>query len=160
MARPHPGPRALLRPGAVLLCGSLVATLSACGEDLPELGAADAEACQDVVAGLPETLMGSDLTDRTDRVATYDEVTVTCGVEKPEDYAPTAECHEVDGVGWYVPASSLGNLDEDLVAYALSHEPYVRLEAPASQRLESTDDALFEIAAAVKETLGEGLACL
>ncbi|MGN0065381.1 MAG: DUF3515 family protein [Nocardioides sp.] len=150
------------RSGA-LLCGLLLlAATSACSSE-PELADLDADAaatCERVIAALPDSLLGSDVTDRSDRVATYGDVEVTCGVDEPEDYQPTADCHEVGGVGWYVPAASLTDLSEDLLAVALSHEPYVQLFAPADQRLAGTDTALTELAAVLNDELGEGLACL
>ncbi len=154
-------PRAVRR-GAPLACLALVACLTSCSTEsqLPPLEGGDATACARVVAALPDALMGSRRTESTDRSVTYEDVEVTCGVSTPEDYRPTAECHEVGGVGWYVPAKSLNDLDEDLLAVALSHEPYVQLTAPARQRLQGTDAALRDLAVVITAELGEGLPCL
>jgi hypothetical protein len=158
---PLPRTSRTTRPGALTACAALLLALTACsGEELPELSNSDARTCASLTRALPDTLLGLDVDSRDDRQVRYDDVQVTCGVDRPEDYAPTATCNEVEGVGWYVPTDILTDPGEDLVAYALSHEPYVRLEVPADRRVDGMDDALFELADVIRAELGEGLPCL
>ncbi len=79
---------------------------------------------------------------------------------EPGDYEPTAECNVIDGVGWYVTDDQLSDQSEDATPIALSLRPYVEVLVPADYRTEGIDRALAELAPALKEHLGEGLACL
>ncbi len=143
------------------MCLAAALALSACsGDELPALSDEDAAACSALMGDLPESLFGSEQSAVDGRVASYGDVTVTCGVARPDDYEETSECSEVEGVGWFVPPAILSDGDEDLVAYALSRTPVVRIDVPAEDRLESTDTSLAELAAPLSSHLAEGLPCL
>lgn len=150
------------RPRAALVgCLLLAPVLAGCsGDDLPTLNDAGAQACADAMESLPSSIFGQHLDEVDGRRASYGEVTLTCGVEMPEDYAETAECSEVAGVGWFVPPQILSDLGQDLVAYALTRDPVVRIEVPAQDRLEETDSSLAALAEPLSAHLAEGLTCL
>lgn len=149
------------------------AALSACSSeqelppaDLAQVSADERARCTDLLENLPASLLGQDRDETptgvsdAGRVAVYGTVVVTCGVERPADYQPTAACNEVGGVGWYVPQEQLTDPARDLTAFALSHEPYVQLSARGSERIDGMDAALLDLAEVMNTTLGEGLACL
>ena len=130
-----------------------------------DLSADDRAACESLVADLPDTLAGLDRRevepDDALGAAWGDPAYVlTCGVTEPDDYAPTAECNVIDGVGWYVDDDQLSDQSEDATPIALSLRPYVEVSVPADYRTEGIDRALAELAPALKEHLGEGLSCL
>lgn len=144
--------------------------LAACSAGDPEVGshdlsAADRDACEALVADLPDTLAGEDRRDVEPAdalgAAWGDPAYVlTCGVPEPDDYEPTAECSIVKGVGWYIPADQQSDPEEDATTVALSRSPFVALQVPAERRLAGIDRALAELGPLLREHLGEGLDCL
>ena len=158
--------RGVVVSGATLV---VVVALAGCSStptiDEVDLSEADRAACAALVADLPDTLAGLERRDVEPPdalgAAWGDPAYVlSCGVAEPDDYEPTAECNVIEGVGWYVPADQLSDLSEDATPIALSLEPYVELSVPADYRTEGIDRALAELAPALEEHLGEGLACL
>lgn len=153
-----------------MLCAlTLGLALGACSStpevDTPDLSPADRAACEALVADLPDTLAGQDRRDVEPAdalgAAWGDPAYVlSCGVAEPSDYEPTAECSVIAGVGWYVPDDELRDPTEDAGAIALSLSPYVEVEVPADYRTDGIDRALADLAPALTEHLGEGLACL
>ena len=85
---------------------------------------------------------------------------LTCGVPEPADYAPTAECSVIKGIGWYVTDDQLSDSRVDATPIALSRTPYVELLVPSRYRTDGIDRALAELAPVLKAHLAEGLSCL
>ena len=154
----------------VVASGLACLLLSACTPgtvtvDDPEVAGADRDACEALVADLPDTLAGEPRRtvepDGALGAAWGDPAYVlTCGVPAPTDYEPTAECNVIAGVGWYVTDDQLSDLRADATPIALSLTPYVQVQVPADYRTEGIDRALAELAPALREHLGEGLSCL
>ena len=144
--------------------------LTACSPDTiridePDLSADDRAACERLVADLPDTLAGAERRDVEPDgalgAAWGDPAYVlTCGVPRPSDYEPTAECNVIEGVGWYVTDDQLTDQGEDATPIALSLTPYVEVLVPATYRAKGIDRALTELAPVLKEHLGDGLSCL
>ncbi|MDS1270638.1 DUF3515 domain-containing protein [Lipingzhangella sp. LS1_29] len=139
------------------LTGATALLLAACGAPAgtgppPELDDAAAELCRDVVDAVPDTLYGED------RVPTEPEsdfttawgdppITLRCGVDRPDAYAPDSELQVVNDVAW-LPEPE-GSAEPHLFT-ALGHEVYVELAIPAvygvpAQGLVAVSDVIGEI---------------
>jgi len=148
----------------------LAVTLVACSPgkvqiEERELSGDDEAACAALVDDLPDTLAGelrrSVDPDGALGAAWGDPAYVlTCGVPQPEDYAPTAECSVIKGIGWYVTDDQLSDLRVDATPIALTRTPYVEVQVPSRYRTNGIDTALAELAPLLKKHLGEGLPCL
>ena len=130
-----------------------------------DLSQADRATCEAFVDDLPDTLAGElrRSTDPEDALgAAWGDpaYVLTCGVPEPADYAPTAECSVVKGIGWYVADDQLSDARVDATPIALSRTPYVELLVPSRYRTDGIDRALAELAPVLKEHLAEGLSCL
>ncbi|WP_457207552.1 DUF3515 family protein [Nocardioides sp. P5_C9_2] len=138
---------------ALALC--LLASVSGCSDepDLPDLSGSDAAACADLLDALPDRLAGEAMSDSNDRTASWGDVELTCGVDRPEEYDEFARCIQVRRVGWFVPEAELEDLAGDATATALTHTPYVALHVPADRRGAGVDQMLTELAAPVKSEL-------
>ncbi len=144
--------------------------LAACGPgtiriDDHDLSAGDRASCRALVSDLPDTLAGEtriavDPEDALGAAWGDPAYVLTCGVDEPSDYAPTAECSVIDGVGWYVPVDQLSDTDVAATPIALSFRPYVEVRVPSRYRTKGIDRALAELAPVLREHLGEGLSCL
>ena len=130
-----------------------------------DLSEADRATCEALVDDLPDTLAGElrRSTDPDDALgAAWGDpaYVLTCGVPEPTDYAPTAECSVIKGIGWYVTDDQLSDARVDATPIALSRTPYVEVLVPARYRTDGIDRALAELAPALKAHLAEGLSCL
>jgi hypothetical protein len=151
-------------------CLLLAPVLTACSPGKIEiedhdLSAGDRAACEALVHDLPKTLSGelrrSVDPDGALGAAWGDPAYVlTCGVPAPADYAPTAACSDIKGVGWYVTDDQARDLRVDATPIALSRSPYVELLVPSRYRTDGIDRALAELAPVLKKHLAEGLSCL
>ncbi|WP_017570622.1 DUF3515 domain-containing protein [Nocardiopsis halotolerans] len=117
--------------------GAVVALLATgCGTTVrmepPEADAATAEICADLVAALPDTLLGAERA----RVRPDSELTaawgdppigVRCGVERPVALAPDSFLQVVNDVPW-LPQPE----DAPTMYTAVGHEAYVELSVPAA----------------------------
>ena len=119
---------------------------------------ADADACAELTAALPDRVDGEDLSDDTDRTASWGGIELTCGAEMPAAYDEFASCTEIAGVGWFLPPTELNDPSSDILVTALTHSPRVSVLIPAALR--GNDVALSEISPAITKTLTEGEPCL
>ena len=126
--------------------------------ELPPISEAQADACADLVAALPDRVDGEELSDDTDRSASWGGIELTCGTEMPASYDEFASCTEVGGVGWFLPPSDLLAPDSDILVTALTHSPRVSVLIPAVHR--GTDVVLTELSPVVRDTLAERAPCL
>jgi hypothetical protein len=78
---------------------------------------------------------------------------VVCGVGVPEGFEETANCEEVNQVGWYAPPEQYDDQGADVTIFAVTHRPVVELRLPAEYRPEGLAAALAELAAPVKQNL-------
>lgn len=138
---------------ALSLC--LLASLAGCSDepDLPDLSEGDAAACADLVGALPDRLADEPMTDSDDRTASWGDIELTCGVDRPAEYDEYAPCLEIRRVGWFVPDAELEDLAGDATATALTVTPYVALHVPADQRDAGVDQMLTELAGPVRSEL-------
>ena len=152
------------------MSGGALLLLAACGSsEVPieehDLSATDRAACEALVDDLPDTIAGElrrpvDPDDGLGAAWGDPAYVLTCGVPEPTDYAPTAECSVIKGVGWYVPGDQLGDLRLDATPIALSLTPYVEVVVPSRYRTEGIDRALADLAPVLRRHLGEGRPCL
>jgi hypothetical protein len=108
---------------------------------------------------LPDPLAGEALTDRDDRTASWGDVELTCGVDRPEEYDEYSPCIQMSGVGWFVPDDELKDIGGDATATALTRTPYVALHVPAERRTAGVDEMLAQLAGPVKAHLEAGRPC-
>jgi hypothetical protein len=142
----------------VLALVILLGCLGGCSPDLPAISDSYAAACAELTATLPDRIAGEDLSDDTDRTASWGDIELTCGVELPAAYDDFASCSVVGDVGWFLPPAQLKDPSADIVVTALTHSPRVSILIPAEHR--GTDDIQAAIAPAIRETLTEGEPCL
>lgn len=136
----------------------LLGGLGGCSPDLPAIPESDAAACAELAAALPDRIAGEDLSDDSDRTASWGDIELTCGVELPAAYDDFASCSVVGDVGWFVPPAELKDPSADILVTALTYSPRVSILIPAEHR--GTDDIQAEVAPAIRETLTEGDPCL
>jgi uncharacterized protein DUF3515 len=152
--------------GVVACAAVLLATACSDGPpeiQVPELSAADAQTCRELIADLPATLAGEkqvEATGDTAYGAAWGDpaIVLTCGVG-PANLKDAPPCAEVDGVGWLVPPDQLEG-DRDATFTADGYRPRVQLEVPEDYLPEGGASALTDLAAAVKAHLKKVERCL
>jgi hypothetical protein len=142
--------------------------LTACSSGPPEidsgdLSAADARTCRELVADLPETLVGQaavEVTGDQEYGAAWGDppIVLTCGVG-PADLTDVPGCTQVDGVGWLVPPDDAEG-DRDATFTADGYRPRVQLVVPRDYLPEDGAAALTELAGPVKRHLERVERCL
>ena len=132
--------------------------VAGCSSDLPAVSEDDATACADLTAALPDRVAGEDLSDDSDRTASWGDIELTCGVGVPAAYDDFAACSVVGGVGWFLPPAELGDPAADILATAMTYSPRVSVLIPAADR--GSDAVLADLSPAIEETLTEGDPCL
>lgn len=164
-ARPAPrrGRGVLLLPGVALL----LAPLGGCGGavDLgeePDLPAAQAAACADLLAAVPDALGGLERRDAEPAAAGAawgdPAVVLRCGATTPEGLDPFSQCEDVEGVGWYVPPEALGDPAAPITVTTIGVEPAVSLTYPPEQRGTAAATRV-ELAPLLVDALETGEAC-
>lgn len=141
-----------------VVAGCLLALAGCSTPALPALSASDAQACHELIAALPDQVAGEDLSDDTDRTASWGDIKLTCGVEIPAAYDDYASCSVVGDVGWFLPPNELQDPSADIVVTALTFSPRVSVLIPAVHR--GTDAVQAQIAPAITRTLTEEKPCL
>ena len=136
----------------------LLGSLAGCSPDLPAVSESDAAACAELMAALPDRLAGEDLSDDSDRTASWGDIELTCGVGLPAAYDDFASCSVVGDVGWFLPPAELKDPSADITATALTHSPRVSVLIPAEHR--GSDEVQVAIAGAITSTLAETDPCL
>ncbi|MGY2704267.1 DUF3515 domain-containing protein [Nocardioides sp. HB32] len=153
-----------LRTRGVVAC-ALVLLATGCDDsspeiDAPDLSAADASACRDLVAALPKTLAGHDEVDVTGDAgygAAWGDpaIVLTCGVGRPGGFTDTSTCLQVDSTGWFVP--DIGRVTDDqaldVTTTELNYRPRVQLLVPGEYRPDGFTNAVGEIGAVIAQTL-------
>ena len=147
-----------LRTRGAVAC-SLVLLTVGCSDSppeihAPELSAADAQACRDFVADLPDTLAGQEsveVTGDTEYGAAWGDpaIVLRCGVALPKDYAG-APCITRNGIGWSIPLEQADELGVDVVMTLAFRTPVVQLRVPAAYRPESPADVMADLDPAVR----------
>jgi hypothetical protein len=139
--------------GGVVACAVLVlAVLRLTGPPEIETGSmtdAEAQACRDLVADLPTTVLGEDRVEvegDTAYGAAWGDpaIVLTCGVDAV-DTRDAPPCLMADGVGWIVVEEG----DDDTVFVADGYEPRVRVVVPDDYAPEA--DAVTELGGLVEE---------
>jgi hypothetical protein len=150
---------ALLAVGLLAGCGSGTVTIDSPAPDAP-----DREACERLLAVLPDTLAGEE-----SRAATPDDalgaawgdppIVLTCGVDLPAEFDEFATCVEVNGVDWFVPAEEVEDDSRDVTFSTAGYRPIVELRVPAEYRPEGGAAALAELAKPLRKRLELVRAC-
>jgi len=159
------------RTRGVVACALLLAITTGCSSDPPEidapdLSAADAAACRDLVDALPDTLAGQDRVDVTGDTsygAAWGDpaIVLTCGVGEPADLTDTSTCVQMDTTGWYVPDTVLLSDDEtlDVTTTELNYRPRVELLVPGGYRPEGFTNSIGAIGKLVQQHLTKAGRC-
>ena len=148
----------------MLSCLGLVAAAVATGcsgpvtVDASGLDAADRTACQALVDDLPDELAeegGRDVEPADALAAAYGDppIVITCVDTVPTGFDVTAECLQVNDVGWFVPDEQVADPDADAVLTALSHHPFVRVQVPSDYRPDGAAAVLAELSAPIADNL-------
>jgi hypothetical protein len=148
-----------------------VLALAGCGSgpaeiDAPDLSAADARACEQLVDDLPSTVSGQEsheVTGDTAYGAAWGDpaIVLTCGVDEPTDFTDTSTCVQADDVGWFVPDAVLLADDDslDITMTAVGYQPRVQVFLPGDYRPEGFAAAASEIGEVVSRDLEEVEPC-
>lgn len=146
--------------GAVLVAAVGCGGGDAVEIDAPDLTPADAMACRELVADLPDVLAGQERVDVTGDSgfgAAWGDpaIVLTCGVGEPEGFTDTATCVQVDRTGWFVPDDVLLSDDEtlDVTTTELNFSSRVELVVPGELRPEGFTNAVGALAPLVAEHL-------
>ena len=174
-----PTPTRSRRPGSlwtrgVVACAA-VPLLASCASgpvriDAPRPSAADAKACRDLVADLPDTMAGHDrreITGDTAYGAAWGDpaIVLVCGVDDPPSRTASSTCVEVDGTGWYVPDSVLattvgGDETADVPTTELNYRPRVTLRVPGEYRPAGFSDSIATVGALIRRHFSKTGSCL
>lgn len=163
-------PRSLWTRGVVASAAFVL--LAGCGDDAPEIHApemsdADAAACRDFVAGLPDTLAGEkavDVTGDTEYGAAWGDpaIVLTCGVGTPSDFTDTSTCIQIDDAGWFVPDRVFSDMFDgddktDVPTTEMNYRPRIHVLIPGEYRPDGFPNvagALTKLIAADFERVG------
>ena len=152
------------RTRGVVAC-VLLLVLAGCSSDPPEidapdLSAADAAACRDLVDALPDTLAGQDRVDVTGETsygAAWGDpaIVLTCGVDEPEAFTDSSTCVQMDTTGWFVPDDVLLSDDDslDVTTTEMNYRPRVELFVPGDYRPEGFTNSIGPIGPLVQQHL-------
>ncbi|MCB0895534.1 MAG: DUF3515 domain-containing protein [Nocardioides sp.] len=152
------------RTRGVVAC-VLLLVLAGCSSDPPEidapdLSAADAAACRDLVDALPDTLAGQDRVDVTGETsygAAWGDpaIVLTCGVDEPEAFTDSSTCVQMDTTGWFVPDDVLLSDDDslDVTTTEMNYRPRVELFVPGDYRPEGFTNSIGAIGPLVQQHL-------
>jgi hypothetical protein len=138
--------------------------------DAPDLSAADARACRDLVHDLPDTMAGHDrreVSGDTAYGAAWGDpaIVLVCGVDDPPGRTDTSTCVDVDGTGWYVPDSVLagtvhGDETADVPTTELNYRPRVSLFIPGEYRPTGFSDSIATVGAVIRRHFEKVGRCL
>jgi Protein of unknown function (DUF3515) len=132
----------------------LVSGCSSIEVDGPNLDAADASACRDLVADLPETLVDQERreVDDEERGAAWGDpaIVLVCGTETPQAFDEFSTCTEADGIGWFIPDEEVEDQSSPVTMTTVGHDPMVSVTLPASYRPAGPAAAMSGLAAAVR----------
>lgn len=129
----------------------------------PDLSEQQAAACRDLVADLPDTLVGEPsvaVTGATEYGAAWGDpaIVLTCGVAAV-DISAAPRCIDAEGVGWLVSDEDAAG-DGDATFTADGLRPRVRLVVPEEYLPERGAAALAELAAPIERHLELEVPCL
>lgn len=122
---------------------------------------ADAEACQTLISGLPDTLGDHDRREVKSRyVAAYGDpaVIIRCGVTEPVEFGPLSSCQRINGVDWFVPDNQIADAEATLVATTVGRTPQVELTIPPAHR--PPDAELVDLSNAIKSQTRSDKPCV
>ncbi len=130
--------------------------LTACGPpeiETGELSDTEAQACTDLVADLPDRLLGEEQVEvegDTAYGAAWGDpaIVLTCGVGAI-DITEVPECIEYGGVGWLIPLDEKDG-DVDVTFTADGQRPRVQLLVPDDYLPEGAVEALTDLGPAMK----------
>lgn len=131
-------PRSLL----LLVCTPIV--LGACSGSTavvtpPKVSGATAETCRELVEDLPRTLLDQeqhDVSKAGNQVQWGDpSLTLTCGVDLPDEVDEFSGCSEMGGTQWYVPTGrEIEDAGATVTVHTLGTDPVVRVDVPSEYR--------------------------
>jgi len=112
--------------------------------------------CDALVAALPATVLDQDRRDTTAALtAAWGDppITVSCGVAAPPGMTATAQCFEVDGVGWYAEEGTGGFLFS-----TIGRSVVIEVGVPTAYAPEA--NALVDLAGAITATVPQTRPCV
>jgi hypothetical protein len=137
--------------------------------DAPDLSAADAAACRDFVAQLPDEMAGQDrreVTGDTEYGAAWGDpaIVVTCGVGVPAGFADDSTCVSVNKTGWFVPDEVFDDMfsgDEttDVRSTELNYRPRIEMFLPGRYRPDGFPNTTATLAPLIEKDLRKVGSC-
>ena len=131
-------------------------TTAACGAvDVPatKVSAAEREACEDLVAALPDSVSDQPRRDTEGNPlgAAWGDpaIVLRCGVGVPEGFDQFSRCEVADGLGWFAPQETAEDQSKDVVMTAIERSPRVEVVVPAELRPPVA--AMVDLGGAIKE---------
>jgi hypothetical protein len=126
--------------------------------DAAELAPTDREACRAFLDDLPDELAEEsrrDVEPEDALGAAYGDppIVITCVSHPPEEFDATAQCQQVNDVGWFVPDAQVADPDADAVLTALSHRPFVQVHVPVDYRPEGAAAVFAQLSAPIVANL-------
>ena len=126
--------------------------------EAPDLPAAAAATCRELVADAPDTLAGlasRPVTPHDAPAAAWGDpaIVLTCGAEVPREFTRFSSCVQADGVGWFVPQAQQLDQSADVTWTAVGYRPVVAVHVPADYRPEGAAAVIAELAAPVRAHL-------
>ncbi|WP_243057246.1 DUF3515 domain-containing protein [Nocardioides sp. SR21] len=159
--------------GVVAFAGLVL--LAGCSSGPPEIHAADmsdadAQACRDFVAKLPDTLAGQESVEvagDTEYGAAWGDpaIVLTCGVEQPPEFSDTSTCIAVKQTGWFVPDEVFkdmfdGDETTDVPMTEMNYRPRVHVDLPGEYRPDGFPNTAGELAELIEANLEKSGKCL
>ena len=128
--------------GGALLAALLSLGVAGCGSRVSVeptgVGGADREACERLVADLPERVSDQPRRETEDDAlgAAWGDppIVLRCGVGTPEGYDKFSGCQTVNGLDWFVPEDTITDQGADVVLTTIGREPAVEVAVPAAYR--------------------------
>lgn len=104
--------------------------------------------CREVMAALPEQVMGQQRTRVDGNLAVWGDpaITLRCGVDKPAGLDATSPCDELNGVGWFSEEPGTA-LRKAWRFTTIGRQGFVEVVVP--ERYEPAGDALMDLSDAV-----------
>ena len=133
-----PRRRPVLANAGAVACAALLAGCSSgpVAVETPDLPAADAAACRQLVQALPERVSGLerrpvDPSDATAAAWGEPSVVLTSGVREPAAFDELSSCQITNGVAWFIPDEQITGTATDITMTTIGRAPGVRVTIPA-----------------------------
>ena len=145
-----------------------VAMLAGCGGDDVHVdrftvSTAGQTGCRALLDAMPDHVAGESA--RTVTGSAYaaawgdPAIVLRCGVGKPDGFDKVSQCQRANGVDWFVPESTIGDLSADVVMTTIGRSPAIEVLLPAHYRPEGSAAVMVDLATTIKAHTIETTPC-